>query len=343
MTDTTEALELGADTVAMLEGALTHSADAAYSEGDCAAVARVNAAMRKLGMNQRDLSRKAAMSSATVSQVLKLKYPSRPTEFLAKMEATLAVEAARTEAGTPGYVRGSVYKLMAVVCDRTRQHAAFGVLPGAVGVGKTRAIREYMEDHPQTLMIETSPNMTVGVMLTELLLALNLPAPAGLDTKFREAVTTLRGTNTLIVVDEADRMQPSSLEYLRRIRDMAGVGVVLVGTDRLVKLIKPAGGQFDQIRSRVGMWPATIKTITRDDADEMARVGLAEFGELPDDVLDALWAYGAGSARMLMEGLVRNIRDYLRGRAASLTAAHIDQIATTVMFLEKRSASNGRA
>jgi DNA transposition AAA+ family ATPase len=61
-----------------------------------------------------------------------------------------------------------------------------------------------------TLLVESSPNMTPGVLLTELLEQLNNAVPPGLDRKFRELVRVLRGTNYLVIVDEAERLSSSA-------------------------------------------------------------------------------------------------------------------------------------
>lgn len=280
------------------------------------------------------LSKKSSIPSGTLSQVLGGKYISSPTRQLNQMLSVLQVEGERLKDGTPGYIKGSVHKLMGVVLDRTRKHQNFGVITGYVGVGKSRCLKEYRELTPMTLLVEVSPNMTPGVLMTELLEQLNNAVPPGLDRKFRELVRVLKGTNYLIVADEAEKMSSSALEHLRRLRDMAQVGVVLVGTEKLTNLIKPQHGQFDQVRSRVGMWPETIQRISRDDADDMARTGLAEAGELADDVLDTLWAYAEGSARVLNENLIPAIKDYGMG-SLPLSGALIEKIAAKVLFMAK--------
>lgn len=287
------------------------------------------------------LSKKADIPSGTLSQILGSKYISSPTRQLNQMLSVLDVEGERMKDGTPGYVKGSVHKLMGVVLDRTRKHQNFGVITGYVGVGKSRCLKEYRETHPMTLLVEVSPNMTPGVLMTELLEQLNNAVPAGLDRKFRELVRVLKGTNYVLIADEAEKMSSSALEHLRRLRDMATVGVVLVGTEKLTNLIKPQHGQFDQIRSRVGMWPETIQRISRDDADDMARVALVEAGELSDDVLDTLWAYCDGSARVLNENLIPAIKDYGMGKLP-LNSALIETIAAKVLFMAKPRVEGGK-
>lgn len=281
------------------------------------------------------LSKKSSIPNGTLSQILSGKYVSSPTRQLNQMQAVLEVEGERLSDGTPGYVKGSVHKLLSVVCDRTRKHQNFGVITGYVGVGKSRFLTEYANTSPMTLLVEVSPNMTPGVLMTELLQQLNNAIPVGLDRKFREIVRVLKGTNYLIIADEAENMSASALQHLRRIRDMAQIGVVLAGTEKLTGLIKPEHGQFDQVRSRVGMWPETIKTISRDDADDMARAALAP--DLSDEVLATLWDYSQGSARVLNENLVPAIKDYGMG-SVPLSSGLIESIAAKVLFMTKKRA-----
>lgn len=311
---------------------------ASYTQQDVNAASQITSWLREHDLSRAWLSKKAKISSSTVSQVLSGKYPSSPTSFLQAMQAILQVETERLNDGTPGYVETSVHKLVTVVCDRMRKHTNFGVVCGVVGVGKTRALKEYAKRKHQTLLIEANPGMTAGSLLTEILQQLGRETPHGLDRKFNLVVASLAGTNFLLIVDEAEKLNGTALEYLRRIRDKASVGVVLAGTQKLHEMLKPTTGQFDQIRSRISMWPKTIERISRDDADDLARESLGREvkGELSDEVLDALWAYAAGSARVLMESLVPALRDYAVGKM-ELTAKVVDEVARTVLFLERRS------
>lgn len=314
----------------------TPVAKAGYSAEDTTRVTMITEWLRLNSKSRSWLATKARISGATVSSILNGKYAASPTEQLGQMWAVVSVEAERLADGTPGYVEGSVHKLVTTVCDRTRKAATFGVLCGYVGVGKTRALKEYRARKPQTVLVEANPQMTAGCLMIELLEQMSIAPPAGMDAKFGAAVKALTGTNFLVLVDEAENMSAQALHYLRRIRDKAGVGVVLVGTEKLTALIKPEHGQFDQIRSRVAMWPATIESITRDDADDIARDALrAEVPEVPDDVLEALWAYCRGSARVLTESLIPALRDYGLGRRA-LTSALVDAIARDVLFMTRR-------
>jgi DNA transposition AAA+ family ATPase len=310
---------------------------ATYTAQDVDAAGQVGQWLRERGQSRSWLGKKTRISSSTISQVLNGKYPASPTSYLDQMLAVLQVETERMGDGTPGYVEGSVHKLAVVVCDRTRKHANFGVLCGHVGVGKTRSLKEYKARKPQTLLVEANPAMTAGSLLIELLGMLGAAVPPGMDRKFDAVVKAIKGTNYLLIVDEAENLSSTALHYLRRIRDKAEVGVVLAGTEKLHTLLKPEHGQFDQIRSRVSMWPETIKGISRDDMDDMAREALAaDVKDVADEVLDALWEYCGGSARVLMESLIPALRDYGLGRNP-LNAKLVEAIAGKVLFMQKRS------
>ncbi|MFI5447563.1 hypothetical protein [Polaromonas sp. UC242_47] len=73
------------------------------------------------------------------------------------------------------------------------------------------------------------------------------------------------------------------------------------------------------------MWPETIKAISRDDADDMARAALG-MEDLSDEVLATLWQYSQGSARVLNENLLPAIKDYGMG-TVPLSAKLIETIA----------------
>lgn len=316
------------------------SAGTAYTEADQDSVAKVETLRRQLGVSQRDLAKLTTIASSTISQVLGGKYPASPSAMLGQMLGALSVESARRSGqdGT-GYVRGSIYKLAELICQRTRHHAAMGVLCAKPGIGKSAAINELAREHTQTLVVNASPAMSPGVLMEEMLRLLQQPIPERVDAKFKALLTYLRGSTWLVIVDEADLLQPGSMEHLRRLRDLAGVGVVLVGDDSLPLVIKP-GGKFDKLRSRIGMWPQTVQQISRDDADAIARRHLHAWGDLSDGVLDALWDYGQGSARVLVDMLIKSVRDYMAGKA--LNERVIDELATKVLGLPARTKKGGK-
>lgn len=304
-----------------------------YSEANRAEAAAIVAQLAEIGKTRSWLARLSRVNVGTMSTVLNGKYGTEPTKWLRMMSDALATYTGRATITTMPHVQTSVSQLATVVCDRARKYRNFGVLTGFVGVGKTDAVRQYKAENSHTIIIEANPNMSPLVMLDELLSEASAPMARTLDGKFASITEALTGTTYLIIVDEAETMMPSCLHYLRRIRDKAGIGIVLVGTDRLLQLIKPSYGQFDQIRSRVGFWPQVVRGISREDADALAQSALDDQGELSAEVLDALWHYCRGSARMLIENFIPALRDYGLKKKHELSAELVHAVARDALLL----------
>ena len=100
-------------------------------------------------------------------------------------------------------------------------------------------------------------------------------------------VEALRGSDRVILVDEAETLTDQALLHLRRISDAAGVGVVLVGTPGLMGLVHDPDGKFGQITSRIGFWPPICQAISEDDAAALAAAYLHVSPEIK--IMGALW------------------------------------------------------
>lgn len=287
------------------------------------------------------LTKQIKCSGALISQILSGKYPSDPGEWLAKIVDATGRASERSRALQIPFVETSVMRLVQQACHRAHTTRSFAVISAFVGLGKTDSLREYARKHSNVIMVEADPEMSPGALLMEICdiagivvgIKGNKVSRGTTSDRFTAIVKTLRGTDSLIVVDEAETLQANSLHYLRRIRDKAGIGVVLAGTEYLTSLIKPEHGQFDQIRSRVNFWPETVTSLSRDD---VTAITTAALGEVDDSVLKAAWAYSNGSARVLCEGLLPAMHDYGLKQGHALNAALVHAVAKDVLSLKPR-------
>lgn len=276
-------------------------------------------------------------ASGTLASVLSGKYNANPSKHLKVIQDVIARHDERQAKGIDDdrFVETSTYKLAQVVCDRARTYRNFGVLSAYVGTGKTTALKRYAHDNSGTLLIEADPSMTSSTLLDEIMEQANIPpVGASRDKKIRAIVKALKGSDRLIILDEAEKVSVSdksnnALEFLRRISDKAGVGVVLAGTEKLYALIAPEG-VFGQIRSRAPIIPAVIKTITKEDATLLINNALPQADEA---IIKTIWSLCRGSARMLCEGLIPALKDYGLAQDRELTSALVLAIAKQVMAL----------
>lgn len=259
------------------------------------------------------ISTAAHVNRSTLSTVLKGGYPSPPGKILKKVAATIHNITERDKVSDIPFIESSVTAMVWTACRRARQQRSFSVISAEVGTGKTRSLQEYARANPNTYLIQSDPLMSPTILMDELVEALGIPQGRGYrskEKKFRLVVEELKGSDVLLILDEAETVSDFTLHYLRRIRDKSEIGIVLAGTPKLDRKIAPIGGQFDQIRSRVMFWPKPIRSATREDIFAVAQAAFEDVCELDDATLKALWHHCQGSMRMLTEGLIPAIRDY---------------------------------
>jgi len=302
-----------------------------YTTADAELIGRIQAWMAERSYTQAALARLARISASSLNQILKGTYATPPAPLLRKVESAMR-HADETSQDVMAPVETSVYQLAVTACRMARTYRNFAVFTGFVGTGKTFALKHYARTNPNTHLIESTPTMTPQSLVK--LLAREVASHDGrgsIDDKFRAVVDALRNTDSLLIVDEAETLTPHQLHTLRRLRDLSNVGIVLAGTEHLTGIIKPMHGQFDQIRSRTGFWPETVKEITAEDAAALVQAG---FGaeEVPEEVVARMHKFARGSARMLVEGLVSGIRAFRRGQP--LTVKLVDAVARQVLCLQ---------
>lgn len=185
------------------------------------------------------------------------------------------------------------------------------VVTGTAGIGKSSAACHYTRQNAAVWKIVASPAV-IGprAVLDELARCMGIVEFGALHKLQHVMITRLRKTNALIIVDEAQHLQPVALDLLRAFHDQAEVGIALLGNE--VVLGRIDGGQrkpeFAQLYSRVGR-RLTRKGVRRGDAP-----ALLDAGQIEDE-----------EVRALLEGIARR-PGALRGmvktmRMASLLAA----------------------
>lgn len=296
---------------------------------------------RDNGWNRTMLARAAVVPSSTFHLVINGTYSASPTKHLKKAIEVIQREAERNEQGVHlnRFVETSVWSVVLAACKRAHVYRGFAVVSAYVGTGKTTAVKRYVETHPSAVLLEATPNMTAAIMLTELAEltgAIVHKASKWTDgtqaDKMRAIINTLKGTDRLLILDEAETVTPQCLEVIRRVSDKAEVGVVLSGTQRLKPLVKDPLGRFGQVSSRTIFWPAVIQSITPDDAAALTRSALAgDDVELTDEILDAFWQMCDGSARVLCKGLIPGVRDYALKQGVTLTPDVIFKVAQQIL------------
>ncbi len=169
------------------------------------------------------------------------------------------------------------------------------VVYGEAGYGKTAACKEYHRENPDSILIEADLGHTARVLFLELHKTIGLSCEGSVHDLFSEVVDKLRGSDRLIIVDEAEHLPYRALELLRRVYDKAGIGILLVGMPRLLANLRGKRGEYAQLYSRVGI---AIKLSAIDDIDAALFAAQIPGGE---KVAEHLCLAAEGNTRRLVK------------------------------------------
>lgn len=281
------------------------------------------------------LAKRSRVSASLVNQVLKGRYGtergSSPTPHITKMlQAITHFE--ETEERVP-VVQTSVFKLAQLCCNAVRTDRTMGAFTGIVGTGKTFALKHYVSTHPNTYLLRGRRGLNAPALIKRLIAitGTHIEKRAQLDDKFDALIDALADTDSLLIVDEAENITDMALHYIRTLHDETGMGVVLAGTEDLLGKVMPESSIFHQIGSRITFRPATIRGITRNDADQVVMASFKD--DIDTDVLDAMWTYSAGSIRQLTKALIPHVKRFAYAKGHGLTAELVHKIAKQVLNL----------
>jgi Uncharacterized ATPase, putative transposase len=172
-----------------------------------------------------------------------------------------------------------------------------GVIVGAPGLGKSMILKAYAAQHSHALLIDAIPGYSARVLLEALCQRLTLCQRGNIHALTTRCVQALRGSGHLLMVDEAELLPVRALEVLRRLHDHSGIGLVLVGTPRLLSHLRGKRGELAQLYSRVGLSLPTGDVLLREDFDLLA---ISMMPEATDKAIgDALYDGARGNARRL--------------------------------------------
>lgn len=139
------------------------------------------------------------------------------------------------------------------ICGLAHDMSDIYLVIGEAGLGKTMALKEYAARKSNVTLMEVDPTFTAKVMLQELCALLGITAARNSHAMMTAIIDKLKGTDRLIIVDEAELLSYKPLEILRRIHDKTGVGIVLAGMPRLRANLRGARGEYKQLYSRIGL------------------------------------------------------------------------------------------
>ncbi len=235
--------------------------------------------MCQKGISQAELGRKLSISSGAVSSYLSGKYPS-PEKVTEKLAELMDMQEQKTLAPkAPEFVETTVTRMVKQAISYAHLRGVVSVAYGDAGVGKTTAVRRYLEENQLAIGIEIIPTYASLTGVNELL-ADELGSRESKDRKItKDIIGKLKGSGRVIIVDEAQHLTVRAIEHLRSISDCTGIGICFVGNESIyTKLLGAHKSEYAQLYSRIGVRKmVTTSTNTREDLEKIfGRYGLDE-------------------------------------------------------------------
>jgi DNA transposition AAA+ family ATPase len=148
----------------------------------------------------------------------------------------------------PDFISTSLAKRMFVLFDKTRALRNVTILWGVMGIGKTECITEYQRknNHGRTLVVRFPAGASFAFFVSHVARACGVATCSQSQFQQREKIyQVLAAGQRLLIIDELHQAFLTTrtdtavkcCEFLREISDVAGCGLVLVGTELLRKEI----------------------------------------------------------------------------------------------------------
>ena len=239
---------------------------APHQKPDPALIERV-LALRARWQSYAKLSKKLGYSPAVVTLYLGGKYVGDIDRVESRLRDYVDSEERRRHAGVPTVECPAADELRAAL-ELARRTNDISCIVGEPGEGKTRAIELYVmgdgetSGNPTSVLVEvTSWRKDLGSIEGALFEAVG---KAGWDGRTKRAewlVKKLRGSDRLILVDDAHKLTQPALQWLFDFHDHTGCPMALVGTYALETKLRSDPQRF----SRVGFW----KELTPKDSTKL--------------------------------------------------------------------------
>lgn len=216
---------------------------------------------------------------------------------------------------------------------RWAQRGRLVLIVTGAGLGKTQTAKHFLRDNRNSFMA-TMTASTSGIMPMQqrVLRALGekqaIGSPAHLSEMICDKVRDLR--HAVIIIDEAQHLSIKALEEIRSWHDETGVGIALMGNERVQQSIYGVSraADFAQIFSRIGL------SLTRPRAVDGDAEALAAAWGITDNNIVAFVREMASKPGAL------------RGATFALEVAHLMAVtqgtAVTLQHLKKAWAQNSR-
>lgn len=231
---------------------------------------RVSTLIDAKRVSSSQIAKEISVSPSTLSQVLNGLYKADPVKIVEKLENWLRLREQRdaNPSVDPGFVMTVTAKQIMDDLSYAQITESIVVLYGASGVGKTKTLDEYQRTNNNVWKVTASPSRSsLTECLYEIAMELGMDdAPRRKGPLSRVIRQRLKGSEGLVIIDEADHLDYPTLEELRILQEETGIGMALVGNNKVYTQL--TGGRrnedFARLFSRIAKKRGIHKTKVAD-------------------------------------------------------------------------------
>lgn len=248
------------------------------------------------GCSYAALAKEIGIPEGTFSQWTTGKYAGRMDGLNDKVQTWLqttasAVRARATQPDAPPFQMTQAAQVFIAAFEHAQHGPDLVMVSGAAGVGKTSAAMAYRGQSTNVWLLTAEPCISTSrMLLDELADLLGVIESRSTHRISRAIVQRMTNSRGLLIVDEAQHLGTATLDQVRTLHDLSGVGVVVMGNEAVANRVE--GGsrrpEFAQLFSRVGMRVSRPRPSKRDI----------------EALLDA-WAVADAGARRLLAAIAR--------------------------------------
>lgn len=126
-----------------------------------------------------------------------------------------------------------------------------GLVYGRAGLGKTKGVQEYVKQYTNCKMITAQTGDNEKSILEKICLSIGADSRGTTTVTKRNILNTLKGKEIVLIIDESEHLRPKTIDIVRSIGDITGIGIILVGTDALRSKLRGTKSEYEYIFSRV--------------------------------------------------------------------------------------------
>lgn len=258
--------------------------------------------IEETGQTATAVARALGIAPSTLSQYLSGSYRGSVERIDADVQSFLARQAEKETQPRRrvSFVDTTPARKVFEVARICHMEGCIGVVYGDAGLGKTTAVKEYTAQNSGVILIEADLGYTAKVLFEELHRALGMDGRGTIHAMMTDVLAKLRGSERLIIVDEAEHLPYRALELLRRVHDKADVGILLTGMPRLISNLRGKRGEYAQLYSRVTV-AGRLEALKLSDTEKVVKALIPDAGKR---LIKAYHEHSYANARVLARNLL---------------------------------------